>query len=240
MNLQRIAYRVLTGVVLMLLGSPALAVAQGAEPTVELYEVTEVMKVKSKRGQGGYRQATAALMGTMRAGTSMCPAALGLASCGVTAYASDSINLGTGKGPMKGKFAIVVQGDNPSDGPEAVIARGDIDGIIDLSPALLGSDRRPASGDEAPMGFLVGKWVGRGERNGPLRGLKVGGTVTGTFRLPFVYAPLGPTPMYMHLHPQYGPVPVPVRADEFSLGIATVKLELFLSEGAVKQDEDDD
>jgi hypothetical protein len=226
----------------MLLGIPALAVAQVGTPTptVELYEVTEVMKVKSKEGQRGSRQATAALMGTMRAGTSLCPASLGLASCGVAAYASDRINLGTGMGPMKGNFAIVVQGDNPADGPEAVIARGNIEGTIDLSPAFLGSDGRPASGDEAPMGFLVGKWAGKGERNGPLRGLKVGGTVTGTFRLPFVHPQLGPTPMYMHLYPQYGPVPVPVRADEYSLGIATVKLELFLTEAAHTQHHEDD
>jgi hypothetical protein len=228
MSLQRTAYRLVTGVALMLLGSPALALAQWAAPNVVLHEVTEVMKIR-KKGQVGVRQATAALMGTMTAGTSLCPDALttamGMAGCGVTAYASDRIDLATGKGPMKGKFAVVVHGDNPVDGPEAVVARGDIEGTIDLSPALSG---------QAPMGFLVGRWYGRGERHGPLHGLKVGGTVTGTFRLPFDGGPWGP------LYLDSVMAPVPVAANELSLGVPTVKLELFMSETAVTQNEDDD
>jgi hypothetical protein len=233
MKLQHSAVLAFLGFTLTLLGSPASAGAQGGAPNATLYEVTEVMKVKSRPGQGGFRQATAALMGTMTAGTSLCPEALttplGLASCGVAAYATDRISLATGKGPVRGKFAIVVQGDNPTDGPEAVIARGDIVGTIDLSPAILGVDGQPASGDEAPVGFLVGTWVGKGERNGPLRGLKVGGTVTGTFRLPFVHPLFGPTPLYFYLDRN----PEPVGLNEFSLGIATVKLELTLTESAI-------
>jgi hypothetical protein len=239
MKLQHSAFLAFLGFTLTLLGTPAPAAAQGGAPNAVLYEVTEVMKVKSREGQAGYRQATAALMGTMAAGTSLCPEALttplGLASCGVAAYATDRINLATGKGPVRGKFAIVLQGDNPTDGPEAVIARGDIVGTIDLSPAILGPDGRPVSGDEAPVGFLVGKWVGKGERNGPLRGLTVGGKVTGTFRLPFVHPLMGPTPLYLDL----AQGPVPVRPDEFSLGIATVKLELSLEEAPSVPDIED-
>lgn len=159
-----------------LVGVPGLAAAQNAV----LYEVTETMKIKGSP-KPATRNATATLMGAVQAGTSICPAelasALGIPTCGLVALATDSLSLLTGKGPVNGRFSVVIQGDNPVDGPELTIFRGNLRGTIDLSLALNGI---------APMGHLQGEWWGRGERGSPLEGLRVGGTLAGTFRLPYI------------------------------------------------------
>ena len=79
------------------------------------------------------------------------------------------INLATGLGNFGGTFTVVVQGDNATDSPEFVIARGKFHSKMDFSPAVIGG---------LPLGTVVGKMVLDAN----------GGTVpfTGTFRLPFV------------------------------------------------------
>jgi hypothetical protein len=149
---------------LALIVGPAPALAQG--PDAVLYELTENMKFTS--GKMVHRKATSELMGTANAGTPLCPLPVGAPPCTINATGSDNINLATGLGKFGGTFTVVVQGDNPADSPEYVIAKGKFHGKMDFSPAILAG---------VPLGTVVGKMV-----------LDGGGThsFTGTFRLPFV------------------------------------------------------
>src|SRR5262245_32618128 len=131
------------------------------EPNAVLYEVTENLKLAPL--QLGQRVATAVLSGTVAAGTSVCPPEIALAwsvkYCVLTARATDNINIKTGKGPVEGTFRVLIQGDNPVDGPELVVLEGRLHGQIDLSPALLGDDGIPTTGDELQLGTLEkGRW----------------------------------------------------------------------------------
>jgi hypothetical protein len=221
--------------VLMLLGSPVMVAAQTGGPNAVLHEVTETMKLlgsKPKQGESTSRQATAALMGEVQLGSALCPTALllrypGLTSCGIAAYASSNVLLSTGTGSVSGGFSVIVQGDNVVDGPELVIARGSLGGQIDLSPAMF---RR------TPVGLLQGQWSAIGAEGGPLQGRKLGGTLTGTFRLPFVFGlPLGclddgdPTDCLYISRPSYlgdDGVPFELGPEHYSLKVPTVKLDL--------------
>jgi hypothetical protein len=214
---------------------PGLGVARAQNPpNATLYEVTENLKLKPLTN--GRRQATAALMGSVVSGTSICPAELlGLApgdSCAITAIATDNINLGTGIGPVHGSFAVVIQFDNPVDGPELVILRGHIEGTIDLSPTVVNTP-------PVPLGTLRGHWNATGVAGGPLAGVHQQGSLTGTFRLPFVLGdPAGclsnPATCTFMSPPSYladdGTL-VEVKPQEFSLGTPTVKLELTFTPG---------
>ncbi|MGH7314278.1 MAG: hypothetical protein ACREJV_13965 [Candidatus Rokuibacteriota bacterium] len=222
-----------TGVVLLTAG---VAGAQNAT----LYEVTETMKLRGRGPEYRTRTATAALSGTIEGGTTLCPSELtyylGIEKCGVVAIAWDNLNLANGKGPVKGSFSVVIQGDNKVDGYELAIARGTIHGQIDLSAALI---------EGLPMGTLDGNWSAQGARGGPLAGLKLKGRVSGVFRLPFVYGfpescldtgmPVNcrmvSPPSYLfgeypHVYPK------DVQANERSLGVPAVRLDLdFVTTG---------
>jgi hypothetical protein len=116
------------------------------------------------------------------------------------------------------------------DGSELVIASGQIWGSIDLSPAL---------SNVAPLGTLTGQWRAEGEASGPLAGLRVEGTVTGVFRLPFVYGmPQGclddgdPSDCVYVSKPSYWTNygPAELGYHEHSLAVPAVKLELTFTE----------
>jgi hypothetical protein len=195
-----------------------------------LYEVTEQMKLKRR---DTVRTATAVLMGSVSPGPSICPASLGASlpqgRCAIAVTANDKISQATGRGPVSGKFSILIPGDNPVDGPELVIAEGSLRGEIDLSPVGAG----------IPLGFITADWSARGSRGGPLEGLRVEGTLIGTFRLPFLDPMRGVA--YM-LNPFTYPVAedsaVAVRDDELSLGVPTVRLELdFIEDGILPRRE---
>lgn len=151
-------------------GTPALADAGSAT----LYELTENMKLIPQNGKGrlavARRTATSALTGVATLGTPLCPAPdlqSGPAGCAVNVMGSDNISLVTGLGTLQGHFATVIQGDNPVDGPEAVVLRGEFKGQMDFSPAVL---------NRLPFGTVVGKVRPSGGRNTDF---------TGIFRLPF-------------------------------------------------------
>jgi hypothetical protein len=153
--------------VLALVAAP-LSAATAFAADVQLYELTENMKLVG--GKLVHRKATSELMGTANAGTPLCPLPV---TCTINVTGSDNISMATGLGNFGGTFTVVVQGDNPVDSPEFVVAKGKFKGKMDFSPAVLGG---------IPLGTVVGQMVLDG----------AGGTVpfTGTFRLPFV---LGPT-----------------------------------------------
>jgi hypothetical protein len=211
----RAAFPTLLCASLMLLGGPVVGAAQTV-PNAVLHEVTEAMKLLGRNPRPIIRQATAALAGDVTLGTILCPAWLpmvfqGLTECGIAAFATDNIDLSTGRGPVNGKFKVTVQGDNPVDGPELVIVRGTLSGFVDLSPALLNG---------VPLGSLRGQWSAAGTEGGPLQGRQFGGTVTGTFRLPFRVGVSGP--FYLSDRGEL----IDLLSRDHSRDVPTVKLEL--------------
>jgi len=132
---------------LALAGVPAAASAGGA---ATLYELTENMKLDNMT-KPTLRTASAALQGTAQIGTGICPTALiGLlqmfalptgSSCAITAFAEDAVSLQTGAGAFTGGFAVVVNTDNPVDGPEMVVMTGTFHAhmqvVVDASGTML-------------------------------------------------------------------------------------------------------
>jgi hypothetical protein len=158
-------------------GAPVVASAGGAT----LYELTENMKVVQRgfkhRPAVERRIATAAISGTAERGTPLCPAEKfesGQFFCVVNVQGSDNVSLRTGLGTLTGRFTTVIQGDNPVDGPEAVVLTGEFEGRMDFSPAIL---------NNIPFGTVTGKLKadgkGRNDRNRKRE------EFIGVFRLPF-------------------------------------------------------
>jgi hypothetical protein len=143
-----------------------------------LYELTENMKLNGlKDGSAERRLATSALSGSADAGTPLCPFPAGSKPCSINAMGSDDIDVGTGLGGFKGTVTTVVQGDNPTDGPEYVVLRGKFHGKMDFSPALVQGQ---------PYGTVTGEMSINGNSY----------KFTGTFYLPFMM-PDGTGPMYL-------------------------------------------
>jgi len=167
-------------------GVPAVASAGSAT----LYELTESMKlvqrhdrfklkhrnkfrhnIKHSADAVNRRVASAAIAGVAAPGTPLCPGEelqSGPAGCAVNVSGKDDISLTTGLGTLEGDFATVIQGDNPVDGPEAVVLRGEFRGTMDFSPAIL---------HEIPYGTVTGRVRVYGSRRHA--------NFTGVFRLPF-------------------------------------------------------
>jgi hypothetical protein len=157
-------------------GNPLAATpAPSFQGTATLYELTENMKVvqrhkRHRRLPVSRRIATSALTGVAEVGTPLCPIpefASGPAGCAINVQGKDNISLSTGLGTFEGDFATVIQGDNPVDGPEATVLRGEFRGQMDFSPAIL---------LEIPFGTVTGKVKGNRGRSTDF---------TGVFRLPF-------------------------------------------------------
>lgn len=163
------------------IGAPAMASAGGlavcdlqSDKCAILYELTENMKLVQRNHRDGTpvgrRIATSAITGVATVGTPLCPApefASGETGCAVNVLGRDNVSLKTGLGTLQGHFSTVVQGDNPVDGPEAVVLKGEFTGHMDFSPAIL---------HQIPFGSVVGKVK-------PVRGRPT--DFTGVFRLPF-------------------------------------------------------
>jgi hypothetical protein len=213
--------------VLMWGPAPALAKSDAV-----LYEVTEDMYLLVRDTNGkvtGYvsdpsqatdRQAVAQLSGHAQFGTPLCPhwvkqVAPKAKSCTVNARGSDDLSLTTGKGTLSGTYSVVVQDNNVVDAPEFVIMTGTFTGDADLSWAMSG---------QAPLGFITN---GVGTIDG-----YDGATFkfNGTFRLPFSLdesgrrgRPWRDAEAY-YLNGNFESFPV--RNNERSLGMPTVRLEI--------------
>ena len=204
---------------------PGLTAAQVAT----LYEVTEEVRLLSRaarlrRDEDPVRRlATAALMGTVPSDTQLCP---NHEPCAITALATSDVDLNTGRGYVQGTFKIVVQDDNTTDGPERVVIRGELTGDIDLSLAFFGPDGVSMSGDETvPLGSIDGRWNAVGERGTAFEAVRVRGTLSGVFRLPFTVPGLADA---FYLGEAGGVVAVQPR--ELSLSRPTVRLDLVFTE----------
>ena len=222
---------------------PGVAAAQdGIRPDANavLYELTENLRARGFL-TGVRRSASSALMGSVSAVTAICP---GSTPCALTAMATDSLSLkpgpNLGKGPVEGEFDVVMQGDNPIDGPELVVVRGTLSGKIDLSQAVLFAATNGAAG--APIGTISGRWSARGVKGGPLAGVNARGTFEGTFRLPFIADlsclgdgdPSDCVPGYLGAAFTF----VPAHFNELSLSVPTVRLELKFVETHNHHDDD--
>src|SRR5262245_4355651 len=222
--------------VLALSLGPAMLPGYAAAQNVVLYEVTESMKFErlkqynnSRASWATFRQATAQLFGSAADHGPICPDTIASIypgkKCFVNATASDSFDITKGKGSVNGAFVVVIQDANQIDAPEQIVLSGTMSGDVDLSPALLGPDGRPNSGDEKPLGSITGTWSAQGVTGSVLDGVSSGGTFTGTFRLPFVTP--GNPPMYLA-----SSGPVPVQPSEFMMGFPLVRLELNVVGGS--------
>jgi len=183
--------------------------ASAADAT--LYELVESMSIVQHDGRA-YRQAWAAIDGTARPGTLLCPFQV---TCTLVGWGWSNVETTTGKGTFGGSFTVVVDGDNAVDGPEASVLSGRFGGTMDFSPALLARQ---------PYGTVVGTAT-VGASSSPLRG---------TFLLPFVL-PGDPTntPYYLGLiglQPD-GSV-MPVKDSERALNRPTVKFQICLGSGS--------
>ena len=108
-----------------------------------LYEVTENMSLDDL-SMPTLRTATAALQGTAKLGSPLCPvelvhllAGLGLLTradkpCSITAVGNDAIETATGSGSVDGTFAVVINLDNTTDAPEFVAMTGTFKGSMQV------------------------------------------------------------------------------------------------------------
>ena len=228
---------------LAFVAAPLFAVTAFAADA-HLYEMTENMRLVG--GTVVHRKATSELIGLANRGTPLCPNALVPpgTNCTVNATASDNISLATGLGKFSGTVTVVVHGDNRTDSPEFVVAKGKFHGNMDFSPAIVNG---------IPLGTVVGKLV--------LHGFNGHVPFTGTFRLPFVLPfpdaalfdglplPLNPFPMKFYafqVDASGDPIcptgdtlsctrplylddsfnPFPVGAEEYGLGYPTVRFDI--------------
>ena len=233
-TLRRLAF---SAAMLTVAASATPVLAQGTPPSgpphASFYEVTENMRLIA-RGKPR-RVAESALVGTAQIGTPLCPTALVRSvsatamSCTLNALGDDDISLTTGAGTFDAKLTVVVQGDNPVDAPEFVIARLRGRGVMNFAPAMLHG---------VPYGTITGwtQMVGAHDR---------ARRFVGVFRLPFLASPatrsalcpLTPNPnpslasdlAYVDVDPT-GALNgrcVDIQPEELSLGLPVVRFDVW-------------
>jgi hypothetical protein len=188
---------------------------------VTLYEVTEQAQFTP---DGQFRVATASIQGTAERGSPICPAGLleyaraafqlvgihvrAMDRCVVVVVASDRVSLITGAGEFQGDVAVVVNANetNPADGAELVVMTGWLEGTMQVA---------------RPDGLLIDIVSGEFTAQAVLDGfpLPPPAPFTGTFRLPTGHR-------WRAVYLDDRGRPVPVRPREFSLGDATVRVEV--------------
>jgi hypothetical protein len=188
-----------------------LAAVAGPRPAAAadatLYEVFENMSIAQHDGRT-YREGWAALTGTARPGTLLCPLPV---TCTLHATGASSVEVTTGKGTVGGDLKVVVQGDNDVDGPEAIVLAGQFSGTMDFSPALLAG---------LPYGIVVGTATIEGVGSSPF---------TGIFALPFRKNSV--IPQYLTFTGLQPTGTVLARSDERLFGDPMVKFEICLGSG---------
>jgi hypothetical protein len=218
-----------------------------------LYEVTENMSLDDL-AMPTLRTATAALQGTAKLGSPLCPvelvhllADLGLLTradkpCSITAVGNDAIETATGSGSVDGTFAVVINLDNTTDAPEFVAMTGTFKGLMQV---VIDTSAKPPKtlplinlndGTFTPndvLGFPVVDPKGQGNdiRQLGLDPAKFGpAPFTGVFRLPFTVDKRG----WRHRAfsnrdafylGDHGQL-IRVQPDERSLGFPTVRVEI--------------
>ena len=157
---------------------PPMPPPQAGTAQASFYEVTENMRLISRSRPR--RVATAALVGTAQIGTPFCPTSLVRAVsataqlCYLNANGEDDISLATGLGSFDAKLTVVIQGDNPVDPPEFVIAKLRASGQMNFGPAILNG---------LPYGTITGRTHRVDDNETPPA------RFVGVFRLQFLASP---------------------------------------------------
>lgn len=215
--------------------------AQAAAVDAKVYEVTENM-VLDDLAAPTLRTATAALQGTAKVGTPLCPQALiqlliglglvsGPGSCMVTAIGEDEIVLATGAGTLTGAFAVVVNADNPVDAGELVVMTGTFAGGMQLLSGptgplplivITGATLTPTDVLGVPIPFVGALGLDPATFAPSSFG--------GVFRLPFALDKSGKKGKPRRGRDAFylgdNGKPFPVKKDELSLGLPTVRVEI--------------
>ena len=243
-------------------GTPITPITPIVAPTPDatLYELTENMKLDNLANPTE-RKAMAALQGSAKVGTALCPLALiqllqsfGLlvtsAPCAVTAVGRDVVDLATGSGTLEGEFAVVVNADNAVDGPELVVMEGVFHGNMQLqidmttvppSPLPLitipCTAAAPAACGTLTPTTVFGVPVAYLGYYFPGIGPEMFAAAPfgGVFRLPFVVNEVGrrgkPRKDAGALYLGDTGEPIAVNTDERSLGMPTVRVEITFGLG---------
>jgi hypothetical protein len=200
---------------------PALAGQRTRRPVAPnsdatLYEVSETVQFDSAAGLSvPMRNAIATLMGSANLGTPLCPAAVlalnpTATACDINGQGQDRVSLATGRGPVWGTFAVLINAPGNSDDhvPDLPVLTGTFTGDVDLSPAVQ---------SQVPLGYL---------RNGQLRLDQTGQVIpfSGTFRLPF--SQVGLLGLKQDFYLASDATTIPVRPHERDLGFPLVRLEV--------------
>lgn len=230
-------------------GLPAASAHDGKIQKVDatLYEVTENMSLDDLSSPT-LRTATAALQGTAKLGSPLCPVDLiqllvGLElltradkPCTVTAIGNDDIKTETGSGTVDGTFAVVINLDNTTDSPEFVAMTGTFTGLLQVVVDMSANPPRtlplinltngifePTDVLGIPIPFIKDAF-----NLDPANFGKA--PFTGVFRLPFTVDKRGSRhrahsrkdAFYLGDHGQL----IKVQPDERSLGFPTVRVEI--------------
>ncbi|MGH7279602.1 MAG: hypothetical protein ACREJG_13090 [Candidatus Rokuibacteriota bacterium] len=218
-------------VLLAMVAEPRVSAAQGRADAT-LYELTENMYFDKETR---LRTATAALQGTAAVGTPLCPDSLmallveaGLIQrpkpCTVTAIGNDLIDGNTGGGTLSGRYAVVVEADNPVDHPELVVMMGSFEGTMQV---MFDSAWNPLPVIAIPHGTMTPETV----FGYPALAFGIGqAEFGGVFRLPFTMGKRGEkgrarrsaAAFYLSEDGR----PERVKSDELSLGMPTVRVEI--------------
>ncbi|MGH2400774.1 MAG: hypothetical protein ACRDF6_13130 [bacterium] len=142
--------RALTAAMLVTSFAAAPVASEAADAT--FYELTENMTLKLDDQRNPIsRKAIAALQGTAKAGSPLCPDALigvlmaqqllssAPKTCTVTAVGIDEISLASGSGWVKGTFSVVLNADNPVDPAELEVMTGSFSGTMQIMFDMRGS-----------------------------------------------------------------------------------------------------
>lgn len=183
-----------------------------AAQQLTMYELTEQVKYDGNGQPVLSVMRTAALQGTSPAGTPVCPTALGMSVCTLTATATASGDPRTGSLSVMGAYAVVAQEAGSVDSPEVVVQEGTFEGTVDLTPVFSG----------APFLLIGGTFTPNGSTTPS--------NFTGKFRIPFSIGPagtrVGPKPGQSTFYLKDSGQLQSLKIDELSLGYATVRLEV--------------
>jgi len=232
----------------MYAAAPAALAHDGKTNRVDakLYEVTENMTLDNL-SMPTLRSATAALQGTAKLGSPLCPVdlvelllQLGLLThadtpCTITAVGSDAIDTETGAGGVRGTFAVVINLDNTTDAPEFVAMTGTFEGAMQVVVDMNATPPRALPLINLNDGtFKPGAVLGVPIKDLGMLGLDPAhfgpAPFTGVFRLPFtVERHMWRRASFSTREAFYlgdkGQL-IKVRNDERSLGFPTVRVEI--------------
>lgn len=169
----------LAGLVAVAAFVPAVAWAQVPVARLTMYEVLEALQLKKPT----QRFASAALLGNRVVPLQPDPFFAAATNVGAEATSKVNINPGSrrfGTGPIQGDFQLLTLMDLDSNGEPnlsdlVVVARGHLEGTLDLRPALIPD---PATGLPSPYAPVSGTWNLKHDGRKP-------GSFAGAFLIPF-------------------------------------------------------